>query len=326
MGKCDKCNKTISKNKPGLECSRCEKIVHLNTTCSELTNKQLAAVRAAENLEWTCRECHEISPKRHTIVVPDDDDEDDEKRSDVPEVKIDIKQFLGDISKEMEKTIKREMKELSSSLQFHSEKMDEVIASLEACQGTISELKRKNIELSNKNKNLEARVGALEQRLQEKEQRDLSTIVEICNVPQVNDENAALIVKQVAIKLNQKPDDVIQATRLPGKNERPGPIQVELKTEQLQSMWLTASKKSENQIKVRDIIPETPSQAEAAKIVYLRESLTSYNKHLLWFSKKELGNIYKFIWVKKGVIRVRKEGEKDRAVIIRSKEDVYNLK
>lgn len=321
MVKCDKCNKAITRNKQGLECSRCEKIVHLNTACSELTNKQMAAVRAAENLEWTCRECHEISPKRHTIVVPDDDEEDG-KLSEAPELKIDIKQLLADISKEMEKTIKREMRELSQSLQFQSEKMDELIATVEACQGTISDLKKKNIELTNKNKNLETRVGALEQRLQEKEQRELSNYVEICNVPQSDEENTLLLAQQVATKLKQPVDDIKQAVRLPGRKDTPGPIQVQLKSDQIQTKWVTVSKASELKIKVIDIDPASQS----SKIVYVREALTPYNKYLLWFAKQELSSTYKYIWVKKGIIRARKEGDGERAIVIRTKEDISGLK
>ncbi|CAH2230673.1 jg4225 [Pararge aegeria aegeria] len=93
-------------------------------------------------------------------------------------------------------------------------KMDEVIATLEACQGTLQDLKKKNIELTNRNNNLETRVGALEQRLQEKEQRELSDCVEICNVPQKDDENVMLIAKQVATVLKQQVDDIKHAIRL----------------------------------------------------------------------------------------------------------------
>ncbi|XP_047533394.1 uncharacterized protein LOC125068333 [Vanessa atalanta] len=326
MAKCDKCNKYITKNKPGLECSRCEKVVHLNTICSELSNKQLSAVRAAENLEWTCRECHENSPKRHSIVIPDDDEEEEDKRNEAPDLKIDMQQLLVDITRQMEKTIKREMKELSQSLQFHSEKMDEVITMLEACQETIKDLKKKNIELINKNNNLETRVGALEQRLQEKEQRELSNCVEICNVPQRVDENTYLLAKQVAKKLNQQAEDIKEAIRLPGKKENPSPILIKLKNEQLQNSWLTSAKSSCHKIKAVDIVPETTDKIEIEKSIYLRETLTPYNRHLLWFAKKELSTTYKFIWIKKGILRARKEGDKEKAIIIRSKEDVNKLK
>lgn len=324
MSKCDKCNKNITKTKPGLECIRCEKIVHLNTTCSELTNKQLAAVRATDNLDWTCRDCHDLSPKRRSIVVPDDDDDED-KYSDAQSLKIDIKQLLGDITKEMEKTIKREMREVTQSLQFHSEKMDELIASLEACQGTIKDLKKKNVELTNKNNYLETRLGALEQRVQEMDQSTLSDCIEICNIPLAEEDNPSSIARIIAGKLNQPTSGIKQAVRLPGKKDNPGPIKVQLNTQQLQTEWLLAAKSKDRILKIVDIIPGAVI-TEAGKNIYIRESLTQYNKHLLWYTKKELNNIFKYIWIKKGILRVRKEGTNEKPIIIRSKEDVNKLK
>lgn len=323
MSKCDKCNKNITKTKPGLECTRCEKLVHLNTVCSELTNKQLAAIRATDNLDWTCRECNDLSPKRRSIVVPDDDDDED-KYSDAQSLKIDVKQLLDDIKKEMEKTIKREMRDIAQSLQFHSEKMDELIANLEACQGTIRDLKKKNLELENKNNNLENRLSALEQCIHEKDQSTLNDSIEICNVPLGDNDNPTVITQIIAGKLNQQTSGIKEVTRLPGKKEHPGPIKVQLYSQQIQMEWLKSAKSKDQVINMADIIPG--ATMATGKKIYIRESLTPYNKHLLWYTKKELNNIFKFIWIKKGILRVRKEGLNDKPIIIRSKEDVNKLK
>jgi hypothetical protein len=94
MSKCDNCSKNITKNKPGIECNRCEKIVHLSNQCSGLTSKQLAALRATENLEWTCHECQNSS-RRRSIIIPDYDEEED-NCAESSNVQIDIKKLLGD--------------------------------------------------------------------------------------------------------------------------------------------------------------------------------------------------------------------------------------
>lgn len=321
MRKCDKCNKQITKAKPGVECNRCEKIVHITTECSGLTSKQQSAIRAAENLEWTCKECHKDSPKRRSIVFPGDEEDDDEGNS----ANIDIKQLLKDISKEMEKTLKRELKDINESLQYHSDKMDEVLLSLASCEETIKDLKKKNTELANKNNNLETRVGALEQHLREMEQRQLCKHIEVHNVPITEDEDALKIAGHLATTLKVKHGDVEQAKRLPGKRDRPGPIQIQLKDEGKQNEWLTAYKTNKaTMITVADLIPGAPAPT-AHNAVYINESLTPYNKHLLWFAKQELKSKYKFVWVKKGVIRARKEGQEEKFLIIRSTEDVKKL-
>lgn len=114
MSKCDKCNKNIIKKCARLECSRCEKTVHCTTLCSGLFNKQITVLRAAENLDWTCLECYQISPRRRSLILPDDyEDEDNGK---ISNTQINVKQLVADISKEVEKAIHKELKGITESL------------------------------------------------------------------------------------------------------------------------------------------------------------------------------------------------------------------
>ncbi|CAK1597655.1 unnamed protein product [Parnassius mnemosyne] len=69
MSKCEKCNKNITRTRPGVECHRCEKMVHLNTECSGLTTKQRNALRANKNLDWSCSECKNTSSRRTSIII-----------------------------------------------------------------------------------------------------------------------------------------------------------------------------------------------------------------------------------------------------------------
>lgn len=275
--KCDSCNKNLTKTKPGIECHRCEKTVHLTTVCAGLTNKQITALRATDNLEWTCQDCQEQSPKRRSIIIPDND-EDEDDRNESQHVNIDIKQLLRDISKEMEKAIKKEMKDVTQSLQFHSDKMDELIKNTETMQRTITGLQKKNTELTNRNNNLEVRVGALEQLIQETEQRKLSKCIEIHNLPSLEGENIDELVGKIAKKTNLATGDIQLAKRLPGKNDRPGPVHVELKTEQLQTSWLVAAKSNTSRITVLDILPEAPVSKTSANI-FICEALTTTTRY-----------------------------------------------
>lgn len=321
--KCDNCSKTITKARPGLECHRCEKIVHLNTQCTGLTNKQLTALRATENLEWTCQECQNQSTKRRSIIIPNDD-EGDEDYNERESMHIDVKKLLTDISKEMEKTIRRELKDITVSMQFHSDKMEELITNLEDMKATMALLQKKNVELSNKNSNLETRVGALEQRIQEMEQQKLCKWIEIHNLPCNEGENLLNLVGKVAIKLNQETSDVKQAKRLPGRNERPGAVQIELTSEQKQTSWLAATKPRKAKITITEIIP-TVLNPKGNESISLCEALTPYNKHLLYTAKQALKETHRYIWIKKGVLRVRKEGDNQKVYVIRSIEDIEKI-
>lgn len=321
MKKCDKCNKTITKRSPGLECSRCEKLVHGNTLCSGLSNKQLTALRAAENLEWTCEECHKSSPKRPSFYVPQDDGDDEDAEGNYQEhSQINVKQFLRDISVEMEKTMKKEVKELTKSLQFHSDKMDEVMESIEAFKQTITDLKRKNTELTNKNSHLETRIQALEQQFQSTEQQKYANHLEIANVPFNEKEDTSVLIEKIAKKLQLSTSEIESSKRLPGKPERPGSILIKTKGESIQTKWLASAKTTT--ILVTDVMQNVSNNNEK---IYIREALTPYNKMLLWNAKQELKSTYKFIWCKRGIIRARKD-EESRTHILRSTEDIKKLK
>lgn len=323
MIKCDKCAKTITNRNPGFECIKCEKTVHGNNACSGLTNKQIAALRAADNLEWTCTECHNTSIKRGSFIVPEQEEEEEAS----PDFSINVKQLLNDVSKEMEKTIQREMKECMRSLQYQSEKMDEVIESLDFCKQAILELKRKNTELANKNTHLETRIGALEQRLHEMEQQKLGDQIEIHNIQGCEKKDAKGIVENIAQKLNLPADDILnmQVKTPPARRERQKPsgliILVKMKNEVMQQKWISTAKTLK--LTMKDIITNASANI-AHEAVFIRESLTTYNKGLLWSAKQQLKSKYKFIWCKRGVIRARKDTDCE-SIIIRSLEDIDKL-
>ncbi|CAK1580958.1 unnamed protein product [Parnassius mnemosyne] len=300
MSKCDICKKSFTKSLPGLECSKCEKIVHLNTKCSGLTNKQIAALKAASSLEWTCLDCQQESPRRNSsIVIPEENDEEDDKR-----VLINSKNLLSSISKEVEKAIKSEMRELNESLQFHSAKLEEVVECIDAFKQTIKVLERKNVELTNKNKNLETRVGALEQQLQELEQEKLTNCIEISNVPYQPTENVKKLVESIALKLQQPLEGIKSIRRLPGKKDHPANIKVEFQDELLQEKWISAAKSTKTT--VADIYP---TEKNSNNVVYIREAMTKNNKIILWQAKQDLKNNqnYKYVWFKKGYVKARKD-------------------
>lgn len=317
MSKCDICKKSVTKSLPGLECSKCEKIVHLNTKCSGLTNKQIAALKAASSLEWTCLDCQRESPRRNSsIVIPEEEDEEE----DTP-VQINTKKLLSNVSKEVEKAIKSEIRELNESLQFHSSKLDEVVECIEVFKQNIRNLERKNVELMNKNCNLETRIGVLEQRLLEIEQEKLNKYVEISNLPCQPNENLKNIVENVALKLQLPPEEIKSVSRLPGRKDQSANIKVELQDELIQEKWISKAKSSK--ITVSDICP---LEIHNNNKVYVSEAMTKMNKSILWQAKKELktNQNYKYIWFKKGLVKARKN-DGSKIYNLRTMEDIQIL-
>ncbi|CAK1580085.1 unnamed protein product [Parnassius mnemosyne] len=196
MSKCEKCNKNITKTRPGVECHRCEKMVHLNTECSGLTTKQRNALRANENLDWSYSECKNTSCRRTSIVIPDDEDDDEAFGSPITSasVPLDCKKLMLEITTKVENAIQRQLGQFAESLEFNSRKLDDILETIDAFKTTVKEMKKKNIELSNRNENLEFRLSALEQRLQEQEQQQLSKTIDIFKIPFTDNEDLSKVV------------------------------------------------------------------------------------------------------------------------------------
>ncbi|CAG9790264.1 unnamed protein product [Diatraea saccharalis] len=102
--KCVRCNSNITKKATGLECSRCEKVVHATIDCAKLSTEQLAALRASDGLEWSCEDCLNNVSRRSSFFIPEDTDEA------ISKVPFDMQKFMRNITSENKKTIKAEIK------------------------------------------------------------------------------------------------------------------------------------------------------------------------------------------------------------------------
>lgn len=319
MKKCNVCKKNITKKSPGLECSRCEILVHASTTCAGLTNKQLTALRAADTLEWVCTECHHISPRKSFIVPEADEDEESLDLNLGPAPAIDIKKLLQDVHKEINKIITRELQNIVKSVQYCSDKMDEFKICMDASTQKIKDLEKKQISLKNHNTNLETKIAALEQRVQIIEQDQLSQHIEVAGIPYIENENVLQLIEKIPLLINTSPDEIKAVRRLPTRRDKKGVVQVELKDGAARARWLSNARTVA--ISTLDLIPDYKDPSEK---LYIREALTSYNKRLLGMAKKTLHGVYKYVWCKNGNILARK-AENEKVIRIRSDDDIESL-
>ncbi|KOB64785.1 Uncharacterized protein OBRU01_23644 [Operophtera brumata] len=326
MSKCIHCSKIITKKNPGLECNKCGSMVHANTTCTELSNKQLNVVRSADNLDWTCNPCIQKSLRRGSYLIPEEDAEEDEEFAGSPRFinsPVDTTKFLAEISAEMDKLLKREMKETNKAIQYCCGKVDDCLEFMETFKEKIKELEKKNIDLNNKNKHLELHMQALEQRVNESEQKVLSKVLEIQSIPSAENENIIEVSKVLARKLQVSVDHIKTAKRMPTKTGKPAFIQIKLCDEEKTSEWVTAAR-SANLIS-SDIVSHLPEKdARTKSSQRVRKALTHHYKNLLWVTKQELKDTYKYMWCKDGRVLARKS-DKERITIIRCATDVKNL-
>lgn len=302
--KCVMCKKNITKKTPGLECSRCDKIVHADPACAKLSNKQLNTLRNSPGIEWSCEDCITNHTTRSSFLIPEEDEEEDDCASENSThiQSLDTRKLVQDISREMKKTFREEIRNLESSLELLFNQMRDVEFTIKKQDTKIQDLEHKNQDLQNKNKNFEVRISVLEQRVKNFEQQALSKTLEIAGLPDDSSTDIDKVLYTVASKLNMNVNDIQASQRTPGSKLKPGPILAEMKTKAAQRKWIEAGKKTN--LSVGLILPDA-AKDKADNRVYIREALTKHLKTLLYEAKIRLGNSYQFVWCKDGNICAR---------------------
>lgn len=321
--KCVKCNKNITKKAPGLECSRCHIVVHADPGCAKLSNKQLNTLRNSTSIEWSCEDCMKNTSHRSSFLIPNDDDEEIESMagSSGNLQPFDTDKLIRDISRELKKTFREELRNLESSLEFVSEQIANMEQSITNQDKKIKDLENKNQDLLNRNKNQELRISVLEQEMKTSEQKSLSTSLEIAGLSETAPKDIGRILETVASKLEVNVSDIQSSRRLPGSKDRPGPLLVEMKTKVSQMQWIDAGKTKCLTLGV--LFPDVPKEKIDNRI-YIREALTKHLKTLLYNAKVNLGKSYQFVWCKDGKICVR-ENNNSKIYYIRSIQDITKL-
>ncbi|CAG4992059.1 unnamed protein product [Parnassius apollo] len=232
MNNCDRCEKLIAKRTPGLECRKCEKIVHATQACTNLSTNQIAALRNADSLEWTCKDCQRFTPVRKSYIIPKEEEkvEQNEQTQDHSYSKpsIDIKKLLKDISKEVGVTIKRELEPIESSISYCHDKLDEV---LDNVKRRIIERETKNITLNNKNNNFEIRISVLEQKIGELEQKQYSNKIELTGISGIDNIYHHQVTKILASKLDMDANSVKSIKQTEERKGNNGYLLLELSDE-----------------------------------------------------------------------------------------------
>lgn len=321
--KCVKCKKSITKKVPGLECSRCNKVVHADPACSKLSNKQLNTLRNSPGIEWSCEECLKNVSRRSSFMIPEEDDEDEESDSGavMNSQTIDTRKLVQDISRELKKTFREELGNLESSLEFLSDQITTMETSMKKQDTVIKNLEHRNEDLQNKNKNLELRMIVLEQGMNNFEQKALASSLEVAGLPEIPLGDVGKILQTVASKLNVNESDILSSQRLPGTKEKPGAILVEMKTKVARRQWIDASK--EKCLTAGLLMPTVPTE-KADNRVFVREALTKYVKTILYNTKAKLSKSFQFIWCKDGKVCVRKTSD-SKIQYVRSLHDINQI-
>ncbi|KOB68443.1 Uncharacterized protein OBRU01_18368 [Operophtera brumata] len=252
MAKCHNCNKIINKKCPVLECSRCQKVVHITSACTGLSTKQLAALKAADNLEWTCNDCNLNSSRRKSFLTLADYEDEDYDIS-APGTNYDLKKLLQDLKKEVSNIVTQEMRSVTTAVQYCSEKVDEFALSMDALTGKIKEMEKKITHLDNENKFCLLKIQTVEQRNAELEQQLMGDHVEVSGIPDSNDLDLPKLVESVIVRLDAPKEDIISVKRLPSRRTGSGPVLVRIRQESTRQRLISSARNI--QITAKDLMP-----------------------------------------------------------------------
>lgn len=230
---------------------------------------------------------------------------------------LDVKKLLKDIAKE----IKKEINPLTSSMEYLSDKMDEIGECMEALKEKLKDVEKRTIHLTNENKHMKTKVMAMEQRILQLEQDKLCNVIEIAGIPNIEKEKTDKVVQAVAKKLEIN-RNTVKNIRTSGNNiGKAQCLLVEITESSERERWLRRAR--EVLVTVADVLPGTSAEIAKDK-VFIREALTYHLKNLLWKTKQELRDAYKFVWCRSGKILVRKEVN-EKVLTVRCEEDIQRL-
>lgn len=230
--------------------------------------------------------------------------------------------FKRDVFEELS-SFKTEMNDLSTSVQYVSDKLDTSNVLMEEIKIKFAELQKENQLLKLKNEVLSKDVVELRERMRNMEQYSRVKNIEISGLPVTKSEDINDLVTDVgtALGIEVKRMDIAAAHRVPSfKADREPSVIVQFTTRTMKEQWINAFRQN-NKLTARDVNQHFPVQR-----VYVNDHLSPENKQFLGKLKKkgkELG--FEFVWCRDCKFFVRK-AEGDSVKRINTYEDMDKLK
>uniref|UniRef100_A0A8D9EWT0 PHD-type domain-containing protein n=1 Tax=Cacopsylla melanoneura TaxID=428564 RepID=A0A8D9EWT0_9HEMI len=276
---CSKCNIPVQRKDENISCTKCTRSYHL--TCTDLETPQTPA----EKKKWACAICTTNPSSTPKTASAGTGTGSNTPKTDDP----------GD---------KTSLREINNKLTWLINQQNETSTKLNTL---IEDNKKMKKLLSDKDQiiiKLEKRVVALEQRTR-------INNIEISNYPENPNENIRDIVKMICAKMEvQITDADIQAThRVPRFNKGIKNIVVNFSSRWTKNKVLMATKDF-RKVKKRQLLASDVSQDLPADTFYVSEHLCPEMKQLLKKTKIfARANNYQYVWVKDGVINLKKNAE-----------------
>ena len=322
---CAECTTAISNRSPGIICNTCGTTYH-----AKCAGVNLPAIKSAKGIFWKCTVCVNRTSKRSSIIYPSTSSEIDSNSTSNNNLDLPIDSPLIVVIREEFKSLKSQFSELSSSMTFCCNKIDDFEASIQQINAKFNQFEKIVAE----NKQLKADVETLTHKVNSLEQRSRSNNIELHGIPESKDENLSKIVLEIGSELgcNIAEHDIQCAYRIrnnafrnPSNRSILSHIVVELQSRHVKNKIIASMNAKRKQIKsINNSNPHISIPGITDKL-FINEHLSKYNKNLFYKLRKtakEKG--IKYVWTKNCVIYARKN-DTSKACVISSENDILNL-
>lgn len=200
--------------------------------------------------------------------------------------------------------------------------VSEDVKSIKEKLTSFEELQLKVIHLERQLEDREGSIRDLTTRLNQLEQYSRNKNIEIVNVEKIDTDNVEEVVLAIGNKLGVKIEksQIEAAHRLPrrGRGSAPEKIIVQFASRKTRDEFVLSKKVITNS----DIF----GQLGKGSRIYINENLTPYYQDILWKAKqfsKEFS--FKFVWVQRGNVLMRKDENSREITKIKSVNDLHRL-
>ncbi|XP_049516982.1 uncharacterized protein LOC125942767 [Dermacentor silvarum] len=227
------------------------------------------------------------------------------------EMKLSRESFERDLRNEM-REIRNEQRSVAQSLEFAHKTIEDLKSQLAAAVAKNTELTNSNKELQAKCQTLENHTGYLEKRLVHLEQYSRNSNIEIQGVRKEENENVLSVLSKIGEAINEpvQKSDIEVCHRVPTRNPDRSNIIVQFKSRAKRDLMLKKAKKM--RIRNNDIGLSDDAQ------IYVNEHLCPALKRLLGMAvKRKHEKHWKSVWSFNGKIFARKSDDSGTIQIAR---------
>uniref|UniRef100_A0A8D8SSN0 PHD-type domain-containing protein n=1 Tax=Cacopsylla melanoneura TaxID=428564 RepID=A0A8D8SSN0_9HEMI len=308
---CGRCNDGLPLTDEELDfatCSACNQGYHFE--CTTVKDSSWSTMGPDRRSSWKCLSCrNSLSTKgtkqSNVVSTPEGKDRSSDNKDDV----VALIESLSNKFTALEKNFNTKMKEFGESMTFYGGKIEELANSIKIIEKKNIVLEKRLDVQETENKELKTKVKYLEGMMQQRDQKDQATKLEISGFKDIEiDENG--FMKKI-IELTGIEDNVqfrVEKIVRENKDKKTGKNQsliVQFKSEEIRNDVLTKIKDGKIYNKVGEII-----RCQSPVKLFFNEYLTPYYKKLLFEAKKlKMDKQYAFLWVKSGKILFKKQKE-----------------